>query len=283
LQRLPAIIADCERQWSLTASNPIDNLSINYIAPAVQKDGLRAILKIGVPGRELTTEIEALLIFDGHGSVKLLDADRERGALLLERLSPGTPLKTVTDDAEATQIAARVMRRLWQPVPDNHPFPTVEQWAAGATAKLRPHFNGSTGPLPKPLVDKAERLFAELLPSMGERGLLHGDLHPENILMATRRPWLAIDPKGVVGEAAYETGALLRNPCPQFLKQPRPAQTISRRVDIFAAELGFERERILGWAPAQAVPAAGWCIEIQSDCRKYLITVAQLIDEVFSP
>ncbi len=38
-----------------------------------------------------------------------------------------------------------------------------------------------------------------------------GDLHHENILAAERAPWLAIDPKGVIGEPAYEMGALLRN------------------------------------------------------------------------
>jgi streptomycin 6-kinase len=55
------------------------------------------------------------------------------------------------------------------------------------------------------LLEEAETLFAELNASMAEPFLLHGDLHHENILAAEREPWLAIDPKGVVGEPARET------------------------------------------------------------------------------
>ena len=71
----------------------------------MQANGTEVILKIGVPNPELITEIEALLIYDGRGSVRLLDVDREQGALLLERLKPGTPLLSITD---ATVGAVRV-------------------------------------------------------------------------------------------------------------------------------------------------------------------------------
>ena len=64
-------------------------------------------------------------------------------------------------------------------------------------------------------------LIADLLASGGEPLLLHGDLHQGNILAAGRAPWLAIDPKGVVGEATYETAALLHNPA-EALDVPDP-------------------------------------------------------------
>jgi len=63
-------------------------------------------------------------------------------------------------------------------------------------------FDGGTGPLPAHLVEEAERLFEELIVSMDEATLLHGDLHHDNILAAERQPWLALDPKGLVGEPA---------------------------------------------------------------------------------
>jgi streptomycin 6-kinase len=50
--------------------------------------------------------------FDGRGSVLVLDAEREQGAMLLERLSPGAPLSAVENDDEATAIAADVMASL---------------------------------------------------------------------------------------------------------------------------------------------------------------------------
>lgn len=260
LNRLPSLIADCSERWSLTVLSPFDPLSYNYVAPAVRADGTKVVLKVGVPNPELLTEIEALRLFDGQGSVRLLDAEAELGALLLERLEPGTLLLSVADDKQATAIAAQVMRQLWKPVPSEHPFPTVGRWAAGLW-RLRQHFAGGTGPFPSALVGMAETLFADLVSSMDTPVLLHGDLHHWNILAAERQPWLALDPKGVVGEPAYEVGALLRNPMPRLLTWPRPRQVLARRVDQLAEVLGFDRERLVGWATAQAVLSAWWSYE----------------------
>ena len=261
LGRLPDLIAEFERRWSITVDPPVDGLSYNYVASAVDVEGRALMLKLGVPNPELLTEIEALRIYDGRASVCLLAADREQGALLLERLEPGVTLGAcVDDDEQATSIAAGVMKRLWRPVPPEHPFPSVARWAAGLD-RLRKQFDGTTGPLPAALVARAEDLFRELIASMAEPVLLHGDLHHDNILAAEREPWLAIDPKGVVGEPAYEVGALLRNPFPEILSMPQPARILDRRVDQLASELGFDRDRILGWALAQAVLSAWWCLE----------------------
>jgi streptomycin 6-kinase len=38
------------------------------------------------------------------------------------------------------------------------------------------------------------------------------DLHHYNVLSDSGRGWLAIDPKGLVGEVEYEVGAAIRNP-----------------------------------------------------------------------
>jgi len=259
LNRLPSIIADCAERWSLTVMPPFEPLSYNYVAPAVRDDGADAVLKVGVPNAELLTEIEALRLFDGHGIVRLLEADADRGVLLLERLKPGAPLSSLSDDKQTTSIAAQVMRQLWKPAPSEHPFPTVAKWASGLE-RMRERF-GDAGPFPGPLVETAERLFAELISSMAEPALLHGDLHHQNVLAAERQSWLAIDPKGVVGEPEYEVGALLRNPMPQLLKESQPKRLLGRRVDQLAEELGFDRERLVGWGLAQAVLSAWWSYE----------------------
>ncbi len=235
---------------------PFAPLSYNCVAPAVRADGTEVVLKLGMLHRELTTEMEALRLYDGHGTARLLEADADRGAMVLERLRPGTPLWDLPDD-EATTAAVSVMARLHRPLPPDHPFPTVEDWAAGL-GRLRARFDGGTGPLPAPLVERAETLFSELVDTMGAPGLLHGDLHHGNILSAEREPWLAIDPKGVVGEAEYEVGAFLRN---RLLAQPRPEASLATRVDRFAGELGFDRERVIGWGLAHAVLSAWWSYE----------------------
>lgn len=279
LKRLPALIADCAQRWSLMVLPPFELLSYNYVAPAVRADGTDVVLKVGVPNPELLTEIEALRLFDGHGIVQLLEADRDQGALLLERLKPGTLLSSLSDDQQATSIAAQVMRQLWKPVPSGHPFPTVAKWALGLK-RLRNHFGGDTGPFPSTLVEAAETLFADLIDSMSEPVLLHGDLHHFNILAAERQPWLALDPKGVVGEPAYEVGALLRNPMPDILAEPDVKRILARRVDQLADELGFDRDRLVGWALAQAVLSAWWSFEDHSHGWEAGIAFAEIWAEL---
>jgi streptomycin 6-kinase len=285
LDRLPALIATFEQRWSITTLPPFENLSYNYLAPARSPGGERElVLKLGVPNPELETEIHALAAFQGRGSVQLLAGDHEEGALLLDRLRPGTPLSTMTDDRQATSVAAGVMRRLWRPLWPDHPFPSVARWAAGLD-RLRQRFDGATGPLPEGLVSRAEGLFNDLLDSMAEPVLLHGDLHHDNILAVDNQPWrnegcrawLAIDPKGIAGEPAYEVGALLRNPWPQLLSMPQPGQILARRVDQLSAELGFDRERLVGWGLAQAVLSAWWCIEDNVPGWEYAIGCAELL------
>ncbi len=110
------------------------------------------------------------------------------------------------------------------------------------------------------LIDRAQRLYGELAASQGRRVLLHGDLHHYNILEDAGRGWLAIDPKGVVGEPAFEAGALLRNPLGE-LRLFADSAIIERRTAILCERLGLDRRRVLGWAFSQAVLSALWSIE----------------------
>jgi streptomycin 6-kinase len=210
--------------------------------------------------------------------VRLLEASPEQGAFLLERLEPGTMLATLTDDETATSIGAAIMRRLWRPAPANHPFPSVADWARGME-RLRAHFGGGTGPFPTAIVEEAESLFADLLASTTDPVLLHGDLHHYNILRAEREPWLAIDPKGIVGDRGYEVGMFLLNPF-DFREQPNPQQIMERRVYLLAEELGIERERVRGWGVAQAVLSAWWTVEENGNDWEPALFCAELLSAV---
>ncbi len=110
------------------------------------------------------------------------------------------------------------------------------------------------------LIDRAEQVYQELCRSQAPRVLAHGDLHHDNILFDEAGGWLAIDPKGVLGETAYETGALLRNPGGDPALYAEPG-IISRRAAILGEQLGLPRERIFGWCFAQAVLSALWFVE----------------------
>jgi len=281
-ERLPEVLADCARRWRLTVLPPFPNLSFNYVAPALREDGTEAVLKVGLPNTELWTEIEALQVYDGRYSVRLLEADPEQGCMLLERIRPGVVLTTLADeanDAQATSIMAVVMQGLWRPAPPEHPFPDVRDWAEGM-ARLRAHFGGGVGPFPLRLVEEAETLFAELLASSAEAVVLHGDLHHDNILSAQRLPWLAIDPKGIVGEPAYEVGAMLRNLWLDRHTILDPGKLLERRAHQLAEELNIDRARIRNWAVAQAVLSVWWGIEDDNHYSEDAIAITELLSAI---
>lgn len=278
LENLPLLLDECAARWSLTIHPPF-SLSYNYVAPASRHDGTEVVLKLGVPNPELTTEFAALRLYNGQGMVKLLEMDTTQGVMLLERLQPGAMLSTLADDERATAIAAQLMQQLWRPLPPNHPFPTIVQWTDGLK-RLRQRFEGGVGPFPERLVETAESLIPSLLASSAEPVLLHGDLHYFNILSAQRQPWLAIDPKGLAGEPAYEIGAWLRNPPVSIQTRPELKRNLARRVDQFAEIWGFDRQRLLGWGMAQAVLSGWWDFEDLGYGWEPVLVIAELLAEL---
>ena len=256
LPSLATRVAECEARWKLTLGETFP-LSYGFVAPARTSAGVDVVLKIANPNAETACEISALKHYAGRGAVRLLDADAAKGHLLLERVMPGTRLSSIDDDTEATLIAARLMRELFAPLPAAHEFPTAATWADGLT-RLRRHFGDGTGPFPQRLVETAESLFRELLASAEPPVLVHGDLHHENILAAGGRGWLAVDPKGVAAEPAYEVGAFLRNPTPRLWSNVAVQR---RRIDILSDELGIHRMRLVKWGVAQSVLSAWWSYE----------------------
>jgi streptomycin 6-kinase len=214
LTELPALFDDVVRDWDLTVGEPYP-LSYHWVAPANRADGSAAVLKLGVPAEHLSIQAEALRIFDGEGSVRLLAHDPRRGALLLERADPGDLAATLVParDEEATAALVEVGRRLHRPPPPGCTLPELREESESFRAH-RHRFPGDD-PLPRYLVERAGALFDELCASAPEYVTLHGDLHHDNVLRAQREPWLAIDPHGLVGDPGYDCGAILYNPDPE--------------------------------------------------------------------
>lgn len=59
--------------------------------------------------------------------------------------------------------------------------------------------------------NKARRFYEQLSFASKHKFLIHDDLHHENILSAFREPFLAIDPKSIVGDIGYEISVFLNN------------------------------------------------------------------------
>jgi len=189
----------------------------------------------------------------GEGAVRVLAQDG--GAVLMERITGGASLAALAragpeGDAAATRIlcgaAARLHERSRVPAPPEAvPLPT---WFRA----LEPAADRHGGTL-----RRAAETARALLAAPREVVVLHGDLHHENLLDAGPRGWLAIDPKGLLGERTFDYVNLLRNPDPALALAPGRFQ---RQVDLIAAAAGLDRTRLLQWTLAFAGLSAAWIL-----------------------
>ena len=243
--------------WRLDPDGPPTSTPRSVVQFA-WRDGVPLVLKL-VTHKDEAGQRAALVHFAGRGAVRPIDWDGP--AILMERSVPGTPLTQLVRagrDDEATSVVCAIMAQLQQATaPPSEGFRTVESWGRGFN-RLRPV--AEERGVDMALMDRAEELYSELCASQGPRVLLHGDLHHYNILQDARRSWLAIDPKGVLGEAAFEAGAMLRNPVGE-MRLFADSAVISRRTAIMTERLNLDRRRVLGWAFSQAVLSALWSIE----------------------
>lgn len=260
LAELPALVAAAATRWSLTILPPFPALSYNYVTPVVGPGGEPLVLKAGVPHPELWSEIDALRLFRGRGAVRLLEADREAGLLLLERADPGDSLWSVPDDETRIELLTQVMGQLWEPLEAGHLFRSLADLFGSGFARLRGLFGGETGPFPAGRLARAEALARELTAAGDDGLLIHGDMNPGNVLSSERAGWLAIDPKGYAGHPLYDVATFLNDP-PDGLGADELQQLQARRVEMLAAALGVGRADILAWAEAHAVLSGWWSYE----------------------
>ncbi len=247
IERLPARVADVAARWQVDIAEPFaDGGAVSWVAPAVTADGTEAVVKLFLVGLENADEPAALRHYDGRGAVRMLAG--EPGALLLERLRPGTPLWELDDDAEACRIVAALLRELWRPPHRDHPFRSLSADAAMWAGSIERSWQALARPFERTLVDEAAAAAADLGPSQGEQVVLHQDLHGGNVLRAERAPWLAIDPKPVVGEREFDLASLIRD-----RRWAIDRRTVRTRLDLLSDELGLDRDRMRRWALLHAL------------------------------
>jgi streptomycin 6-kinase len=185
---------------------------------------------VSPPDPESDPEADALACWAGDGAVRILEHDRERRALLLERLVPGTCAWEVDED-EATRAVAGVLLRIGIEPPRGHPFRSLAD-AAREWAEELPEIRSAV-----------EELLADQTPQV----LLHQDLHGANVLRRGA-DWVAVDPKPLVGDPAFDVASLVRDRRPIHDRR-----VIERRLDVLADELGRDRERMRRWSWVHAV------------------------------
>jgi streptomycin 6-kinase len=251
LADLDALQARAAKKWNLRVGQAFDGSNVSYVAPVICQDGSTAVLKLNFPEPETENEPDALRHWDGHGAVRLIDDDPDLRALLMERLEPGDSLYPKGELA-SLEVGAAILREFRRPPPAGHLFRALDAVAMGWRSDLLEQ-QQKVGRSERALMDQAIGWIDDLARSASETVVLHQDLHAGNILDAGSRGWLAIDPKPMVGDPAFDAASLLRDRREELSRDPEAVRRMRFRLDMLAAELDLDRARMRGWAIVHAM------------------------------
>lgn len=245
-------------RFRLSDPTPLARTATSRLWTVIRQDAEKAVLKLLHPGQTEETRGAAYLnALAGRGAVQVHAID---GPAILMEYCPGPSLGDLARsgrDAEATDILCDVIRTLHSARPDPTGLqPLAHRFAPLTSASL----DGDLG--------KAAGLARALLADPVAPEALHGDLHPDNVL-SSPRGWLAIDPKGVWGDPAYEAANAFRNPegLGERLLDP---DRLLRMAEQFSGKLCHPPQRLLGWAAAHCALSTRWALEDGQDITQDL-------------
>lgn len=279
LEKLPDTVKALTTYWSLQNIHDISS-HMNYVASAHRASNQLVVLKIGCDPKEIAQEKTALDYFNktGTGAIRLLDSQLDQNALLLEQALPGNTLSSTVSSyltgaykpiKSFLDNYALVVKKLhFDKLPTfEGEWPTIQDWLKDleypAETKYAQHW-------------KTARLLKEtLLQSMGPLTVLHGDLHHENILQYNKT-WVAIDPKGVLGEVEFEAAAFEFSYVDKLAHHPQSHKSIQQHCIQLAERLQMNPSRLLQWTYVRLILMATWMIQDNQDPTSAL----QLADQV---
>jgi len=245
LSQVPDLIASVTAAWDLhvtAVANRIDGFGMSIPA---RRDSERVSVRIAYPDAFFADETAALRAWDGNGAVKLLEED-DRGAQLRTSPSPGTALTLERNEMTALRKVAQTLGDLWIEPPEGLQTLAAEVRAWGASMPER--FESVHEPFDEQLMRDAEVMFRSFGPSQMDAVLLHGDVRLETFLLDGERA-VAIDPKPLAGEPAFDVAALLRDGPGELIRDPAAGrQRLQARLDQLTDLL---------WTCARAACAGG--------------------------
>lgn len=262
-------------RWSLTKSTPVAETATSWVFRVEQNGRKPAALKILKPALADDERRGGALLnwYGGEGAVTVFDVDGD--TVFMEWLD-GVPLGEAVRkgrDEEATVAFAGVVAHLHKPRAEPAPedlIPLRQRFRALFDTDVRawPH-------TARDLYARATGIAIRLFDRPAAQIPLHGDLHHDNII-SSGRGWLAIDPKGLIGDPAYEVANAFQNPvgAEKLAAEPR---RIASLADAFSKRLGFDRKRVLGWAAAHTALSACWHIEDGNSIVHQLAMLPQLL------
>jgi streptomycin 6-kinase len=256
LDALPELVGEMASRWSLTVGRSCDGFGMNaFVVEVATADGTLAVLKLAPPteGEKLALEATVLRLADGAGCARLLDADLDRRAMLLERLGPsmydlGVPRR------QRHELLLDAVQLLWRPVDASVGLKRGSDHARWMARRLPQVWEQSGRAC-------SERVLADAIACAERRAaahddaravLCHGDLHELNALQAAGgTSFKLVDPEGVVAEREYDLGVLMRN---------APGDDdLGERADWLAAATGCDRTATWEWGTVERVLSGLWC------------------------
>lgn len=197
--------------------------------------------------------------------MRLLAHEPSLDALLMEKCEPGDHLSTIHAD-QALDVFTELLPRLW--IKADKPFRSLHQEATGWADELPRLWERAAQPFELELLNAALAAFDALLKTQGEQVLLHQDLHGDNVLRATREPWLAIDPKPLVGEREFSLAPIVRS-----YEFGHNRKDVLNRLDALSSTLRLDRNRARLWSLAQTL---AWAFEGNRAIERHVETARWL-------
>jgi streptomycin 6-kinase len=243
--------------WDLRYVGPIPGATQAWVGRVVQPSGEPAVLRLAPPSASAKLAVRTLRAARGHGYVRLLKSDAERGITLTEELGPNV-VSQGYDAAHALPIAWATLEEAWR-LPTTVVPPPRQEKAQGLLQLLERL--APLAPWAAPAIEAATEHARVLLAyTDGTRQVVvHGDAHPENLL-AVRHPragapaghvYIDIDP--FLCEPEYDLGVLLRSWNTEVSESDDPSALVHEWAALIARETGYRADEIWRWAFVERV------------------------------
>src|SRR5512133_1836074 len=274
LEHVPDLITSVTDAWDVHVTAVANRIDAYGMSIPARRDSERVSVRIAYPDAFFTDETAALHAWNGTGAVRILEED-ERGAQLRTSPTPGTALSLERNEMTALREVAEALRDLWIEPPEGMQTLAAEVRAWGTTLPER--FESVHQPFDEQLMRDAEVMFRSFGPRQMDAVLLHGDVRLETFLLDGERA-VAIDPKPLAGEPAFDVAALLRDGPGELLRDPAAGrQRLQARLEQLTDLLDVRASRVRGWAFAVAIDTGLYAYETGDvDGGDLMIEVAKL-------
>ncbi|WUJ68790.1 aminoglycoside phosphotransferase family protein [Kribbella soli] len=247
LDELPGVVDSLAQDWSLTIGSSFAGGHAALVVEVTLADGTPAVLKIGVPGRDVGPEATVMRLANGEGCARLLAEDLGRQALLMERL--GSPMyDVVADPASRHTLLCDVAVRLWRPIGADVDLRTGAMLAEQYADRLPQLWEQAGRPCSPATVADALECMDRRRAAHDDRSavLVHGDVHEMNALQASDGSYKLIDPAGLRAEPACDLGTIVR--C-----NPDLGDDLRVRTEKLASRTGVDATAIWEWGTIHRV------------------------------